>query len=674
MTIPRVPALTLGVGIVLLFDVLRVFLPSLITLFGQAGSTPPELMGLYAATWFTLPFLALLLPARWALLGGAVALVLARVLLQAGVEQLYVASAGVTAGLVFLTGCARTVPRAAAPAGIVGGLSFSIVAHLVLDGADLVWRDGVFPWLPVLTLCAAFLALVRLSASAEKAEPAPAATWFLFGPALLLFGMAATSWTKAAEGPSLVWTALGVGPVAAAAVAAITTTLRPRHRPAVLLACGLGLVAATASLFTMPWPGVGSVAAAVTILCLAPLITSSSRSGAEAGAELSRNTTGPEARAQTATGAGTPNGSDTERGSGTGRESGTGSEGRRQGVAVIGGGIVFLVAMFAYYAAYDLDLGLPNQAIPIAVSVLAVAVGLRPSRTPLHAHAPRSGATGQNTVLAVLIALVATNIAWQPQPAVRPAEGDTVKLITYNIRMGYGLDGRLSLDDIATWAAAQRPDVVLLSEVDRGWLLNGGHDDLARIARGLGMRYHFAPAADHVWGDALLTNLPIKSIASYQLGRHDYPTGAQAQAAVLDVGGRELGIVNTHLQAPSGQAPEVAAIVRDLAAGLDAGQAGQAGDARTSGGAPRPVVLAGDLNTEPADPEMRVLEAAGLSDPLIALGDPPTSPAEEPVKRIDHVLISPGVTAVSAQVPRLPYSDHLPVLTTLRLTTVDQEG
>ena len=35
-------------GVVVLADVLRVFLPSLITLVGSAGSTPAEVMGAYA--------------------------------------------------------------------------------------------------------------------------------------------------------------------------------------------------------------------------------------------------------------------------------------------------------------------------------------------------------------------------------------------------------------------------------------------------------------------------------------------------------------------------------------------------------------------------------------------------------------------------------------------------
>ncbi|NRQ37036.1 metal-dependent hydrolase [Nonomuraea sp. NN258] len=630
MTISRGPAAVLAVGVALLFDVLRVFLPSLITLFGRAGETAPELMGAYAAAWFVLPFLALALRPRWALLGGAVALVLARILLQAGVSQLYVASAGVTAGLVFLYGCARTLPRTAVPAGIMGGLALSGIAHLLLDGVDLVWRDGLVPWLAVVTFCAAFLALVRLMEE-PPAEPdlAPPATWFLFGPVLLLAGMAATSWAKDPAGPGSIWrVALEAGLLTPAFFAALAQTARRGLGPAsdVLFAV---LLVAVAVAFTMPsWSG-GPASGALMILCLGPTLSATASPG---------------------TGA------------------------RRSGLALLGGGLVFLVGLFLYYAAYDLDLGFPNGAVVIAVAVLVAAVAVS---TALRRPAPTGRKTrpGWRAVVIVATATVlAVAVAWRPAPPVQAKRGDTIKLIAYNIRMGFGLDGRLSLDRIAAWARSQQPDVVLLSEVDRGWLLNGGHDDLARIARGLGMRYHFARAADNVWGDALLTNLPVKSVSSHPLGAHDYPTGAQAQAIVLDVDGRELGIVNTHLQAPAGQAPEVAAIVRNLAAGADSAASGPGTPPPAGRGIVRPVVLAGDLNLEPGDQPMRMLAEAGVSDPLTALGDPKTSPADNPVRRIDHVLITKGLTAVSAQVPRVPYSDHLPVLTTLRLTSVDQGG
>lgn len=687
--------LLLALGLALLIDVLRVFLPSLITLFGRAGETPAELMGLYAALWFVLPCLAPLLRPHWSLLGGAAVLVAARLGLQAfdgGTPQLALASVGVSAALFFLYGCSRTLPRAAVPTGIAAGLAFAVAVHLLLDGVDLVWRDGPLPWLATLTLSAAFAALLRPPAFAAllripafrgplapstgaraqsppdaggqaasgghapgrepspfsqvapgSRELAPGAAWFLLGPSLLLVGMSAGLTTAAWHGLPLGEAALGLGSFGLSVALMVWLAARSvsSKRAALLLAALL--VAGTVLMLAT---GHGQLVP----LSVGGLLAVAARPGPPAV---------------------------------------------RPGAGVLGGGLVFLVGVFGYYAAYDLDLGFPNGLVATAVAVLAALVGVTSAlRTPQTldttnasagtaetAEALDGGVEGvggagrarpgvparraaaqlsglwQPVVAAVVLTGLSLAAGWRSAPAVQPKEGSSFTLLAYNIRMGFGLDGRLSLDDITAWAAAKRPDVVLLSEVDRGWLLNGGHDDLDRIARGLGLRAYFAPAADQVWGDALLTNLPVRQVVSHPLGKHGYPTGAQAQTAVIEVGGNEVGIVNTHLQSPPGQAPEVAALVRDLSAG-----------------GRRPVVLAGDLNTRPGDPEMRVLESAGLSDPLIALGNPATSPADAPVERIDHVLVTGGVRVESADVPRLPYSDHLPVMAALRITSVDQEG
>ncbi|MBE3010142.1 endonuclease/exonuclease/phosphatase family protein [Microbispora sp. NEAU-D428] len=602
------PLIMLVTGVALLFDVVRVFLPSLITLYGRAGETDPASMGMYAALWFVLPFAAVpaarLTSPRVVTTAGAVALVASRLGLQAadgGTPQLLLASAGVTAGLVFLYGCARTAAGTWAPAGLIGGLAASSIVHLALDRVDLVWRGGPLPWLAAVALCLAFLWSVRLSPASPV--PAPAAVWFAFGPMLMLAGMycgGPAILAQDTEQHSAPFTALAVAlqvvALCAAVVYAWTTSWG--------WTAGLFLVAGVAAAET----GVQGLPALVTTVAL----------GACAGA--------------------------------AGRQADT-TVGGRGGVAVLGGMLVFLAGAFLYYAAFDADLGFPNALVPVAVAVLVAAVAVRGGRR--HRAAPVRRAPRRWGSIAVSLALLTGLLTWQSPPATRTITGDEFTLVAYNIRMGFGLGGRLDLDRVAAWAATRRPDVVLLSEVDRGWLLNGGHDDLARIARGLGMRYYFAPAADRLWGDALLTNLPVAEIGSTRLGRHGYPTGAQAQSIVLEVGDHKVGIVNTHLQEPRGQAPEVAAMVRPLTG---------KGVAK-----PRPVIVAGDLNTTPSDPQMRVLEAAGLSDPLRALGDPPTSPADAPVRRIDHVLISKGLTAVAAGAPRVPFSDHLPLVVRLRL-------
>lgn len=613
---PPWPLVMLVTGVALLFDVVRVFLPSLITLYGRAGETDPASMGMYAALWFVLPFAAVpaarLASPRAAGAAGAVALVAARLGLQAadgGTPQLLLASAGVTAGLVFLYGCAQTVAGAWVPAGLVGGLAGASIVHLALDRVDLVWRGGPLPWLAVVALCIAFLWAVRLSPASPV--PAPAAVWFAFGPMLMLAGMYCGGPAILAQDTgqhSAPFTALAVVLQVAALCAAVVYARTTSWG----WTAGLFLVAGVA----LAEAGVQGLPALVTTVAL----------GACAGA-AGQHTAAAE------------------------------SAGGRGGVAVLSGMLVFLVGAFLYYAAFDADLGFPNALDPVAVAVLVAAVAVR--RGLRHRAAPVRRAPHRWGSIAVSLALLTGLLTWQSPPATKTITGNEFTLVAYNIRMGFGLGGRLDLDRVAVWAATRHPDVVLMSEVDRGWLLNGGHDDLARIARGLGMRYYFAPAADRLWGDALLTNLPVAEIGSTRLGRHGYPTGAQAQSIVLEVGDHEVGIVNTHLQEPRGQAPEVAALARRLAANTLPPGTGVAD--------PRPVIVAGDLNTTPSDPQMRVLEAAGLSDPLRALGDPPTSPADAPVRRIDHVLISDGLTAVAAEAPRVPFSDHLPLVVRLRL-------
>jgi endonuclease/exonuclease/phosphatase family metal-dependent hydrolase len=72
-------------------------------------------------------------------------------------------------------------------------------------------------------------------------------------------------------------------------------------------------------------------------------------------------------------------------------------------------------------------------------------------------------------------------------------------------------------------------------------------------------------------------------------------------------------------------------------------------------------VLLGDLNAEPAAPEL-----APLWTVLRDTGDGrPTYPADAPVKRIDFVTVSPNVRATRTEVLDSTASDHRPVVAEL---------
>ncbi|MEU4791049.1 endonuclease/exonuclease/phosphatase family protein [Micromonospora tulbaghiae] len=684
--------LALALGIAILLDVLRVWLPSIITLFGQAAETPAELLGAFALGWF---LLALAAPSLVRRIGaGPVGLVAAGVLAVArlaltaqpgGPAQLWLACAGLLAGLVWLAAVAASVPRPVA--GLALGLAGNAVGHALLGTEDLVWRGGVLAWSLSALLVSAFLAASVAVRRERTAAPVrgdaartavPAAdvangdaglrlptsgrrAWLLCGPALLLAGQVALA-------PAIWSAAAGTGSPDFPGLARPGNGALPGAL-AVLLFLAAALFRAPAGVARVLWPLAlltGSVLFVTELLVPAYLLTAAGLGGCLAltdrtddgpAAADERAAAEPRAAATDERGGGDDRAGDDAAGHGDDRRAGA-----RRGRAAVLGMLVFAVATVAYYAAYDL--GYPNGWAPVATAVLVALVAstapLRPAPTSPGAASPGAASSGpvlpatvRVAALAGLTALAGLAAALHVPPAQARATTApaAVRVAAYNIRMGFGLDGRLDLDAVAR--VLRGADVVLLSEVDRGWWLNGGHDTLALLAGRLGMPYVFAPAADPVWGDAVLSRFPTRSGQTRRLTAHGAPTGAQALGVTLDLGGRELAVVATHLQPPPGrdpveQAGEVAAFAGRYANG-------------------RPLVLGGDLNTEPDDPAFAEFTRAGLVDALAPARPLRTSPADDPRTQIDHVFVSPGLTANEVRAPRTEASDHLPVTLTVTL-------
>lgn len=638
----------IALGVLLLVDVLRVWLPSLITIYGSAGSTPAEQIGAFALLWFVAPLVAVPL-ALWIgadRLAFAAALALAFTKFAAGATggaasrnstvQLYVLCAALAAGLAWLFAMAMSVRSGRrAAVGVTAGLAASVGLHSALGMVDLTWRDGPAAALAQAGLACAFVGCVAAAsarngvAGATTRLGAGGSVWVLVGPAILLTGVVtgATGLGEAAPGWSI-----GVAGmiVAAGALLAVPLAARPRlsRHPAVpALFLVAGVAAAIIPRFRLggiaglapPWVVAGQVVGALAL-----------------GAALGWIGVGADARAAMSSRPDRP---------------------WRRGLAAGLGTLLFVVLTFGYYAAYDMDLGFPNEAVPVAIAVLiglaALRVGPRARRWGAPVGPPgRAGWLGMAALGGVAVVVAAQLVTAPDRPTGSGPADFPVRLVAYNIRMGFGLDGRFDPGALAATIRKQRPDIVLLSEVDRGWFLNGGHDGLQLIADRLGMRTVFAPAADQLWGDALLTRLPVLSVRSHPLPRVGAPTGAEALAAVVKVGDQELGIVGTHLQPPPGagpaaQAKRVARIAADLAAG------------------DRPVVVAGDLNIEPRDAEFRTLLDAGLRDGLAAARPLATFPSDMPDEEIDHVLTTPDLLVTDVVAPPGTGSDHRAVAVTL---------
>lgn len=259
-------------------------------------------------------------------------------------------------------------------------------------------------------------------------------------------------------------------------------------------------------------------------------------------------------------------------------------------------------------------------------------------------------------IRALLLAALSFALA-APAPAAAPA----LTVLSFNIHHAAGPDGVFDLDRLAAEIRRSGADVVGLQEVDRHFgERSAWTDEPAELSRRLGMHVVFGANLDleppapgeprRQYGTAILSRYPIVHWRNTLLPKGD-PAEEQRGllSAVVVVHGHRLRVMTTHLQHDSAasrqlQAAEVAAHVRSSR---------------------EPVVLTGDLNAPPSQPEVTTLTAL-LTDTFAAAGegDGFTHPAEAPVHRIDYVLA--GLRPVRSTVLPTEASDHRPVLTELR--------
>jgi endonuclease/exonuclease/phosphatase family metal-dependent hydrolase len=113
----------------------------------------------------------------------------------------------------------------------------------------------------------------------------------------------------------------------------------------------------------------------------------------------------------------------------------------------------------------------------------------------------------------------------------------TFRFVAYDIDQAIDGDGRLDPEAVARTIEAQHADVVALQSVGRGWPVSGTADVGSWLARRLGMRLVWGPAADHQYGNAVLSRLPIKTTGTGRLPVGAGPQGRGYVWARVDTGG-----------------------------------------------------------------------------------------------------------------------------------------
>jgi endonuclease/exonuclease/phosphatase family metal-dependent hydrolase len=163
---------------------------------------------------------------------------------------------------------------------------------------------------------------------------------------------------------------------------------------------------------------------------------------------------------------------------------------------------------------------------------------------------------------------------------------------------------------------------------------------LSVLAQRLDMNYAFLPTIGDLYGNAVLSRYPMEVVkrVAYAPG----PTLRNQPRGALFVKIGDVLVIATHLDHTSDgtfvRQDQVRTILREL-------------------GNSTAIVVAGDLNAEPSDIEIRLFDQAGFQDLGQQAG--PTTIGDDPPKRIDYVW---GLGVVGAQAHTTPEdnlsSDH----------------
>ncbi|MCM3904372.1 MAG: endonuclease/exonuclease/phosphatase family protein, partial [Pyrinomonadaceae bacterium] len=255
-----------------------------------------------------------------------------------------------------------------------------------------------------------------------------------------------------------------------------------------------------------------------------------------------------------------------------------------------------------------------------------------------------------------LLGLLITPAA--PSSSSPPAPKKTLRVMTFNIHVGVGVDKRLDLQRIADVIIRERPDLVGLQEVDRGVRRTEGIDEIAELAKMTRMDYAFGHNLDYQegqYGVAILSKFLIQKIDHRKYGNRREAERRGLLRVEVDVGGRTINFATTHLdyQRDDERLFETEQLLRFLE------------DVKN------PLIVVGDFNDEPAGSTYKLM-LTKFSDAWVgsrAKQDGFSYSADKPSKRIDYIFYrtDAGVRAKKAWVVRTPASDHLPVMAELEI-------
>lgn len=226
---------------------------------------------------------------------------------------------------------------------------------------------------------------------------------------------------------------------------------------------------------------------------------------------------------------------------------------------------------------------------------------------------------------------------------------DTLKVMTYNIRNGNGMDEVCSYERIADVILKQNPDVVAIQELDSMTKRSNQTYVLGEVAKLTRMKDLYGPAINYNGGKYGVGILSKKH--PLKVSQHPLP-GRDEKRTILIAEFEDYIFSCTHLALTEDDRNLSLAIIDSIAASQN-----------------KPFIIAGDMNAEPASDFVKGLQK---NYHIFNNLKQPTWPASEPKEMIDYIAVwkdrSEGYANVHTWVVDEPLaSDHRPIMSKIRV-------
>lgn len=253
--------------------------------------------------------------------------------------------------------------------------------------------------------------------------------------------------------------------------------------------------------------------------------------------------------------------------------------------------------------------------------------------------------------LVVLISVLFLDMA-------KAEEVQSLRVLSYNICHGEGLDSVVDLERIAHVIRSVEPDLVALQEVDSGTKRTSQVDQPRELARLTDMDVIFGdniPYQGGRYGNALLSRFPI-------LRHENHPLPSYYE-------GEQRGVLEVEIQLPNEQTLLLFATHFDYRRdSCERHASAKVVNGLVENRSETPALLIGDLN---ALPQSRTLQIVGQRWTRAGCRYAPTYPTLCPYKQIDYVLFRPASrwrVRESRVIGETVASDHRPTFAILELT------